>query len=145
STDASDIFAKLQAIWLSLLKTETNKLSLLIGLAALILLLIIKRFRRFPGPLVFLTLATIVVAYFEFDRPGESTLGSSPGRLPSFTLPVISYDFLIPLLLAAGAIAVLSNFQSSVSSRTYAAKYNHSTIPNNEIFGLGMSNFIRGI
>lgn len=144
STDASDIFAKLQAIWLSLLKTETNKLSLLIGLASLILLLIIKRFRRFPGPLVVLTLATIVVAYFELDRHGVTILGNLPGGLPSFTIPVISYDDLIPLLLGAGAIALLSSSQTSILSRTYAAKYNRYINPNKEFFGLGIANLFTG-
>src|SRR5690606_27884079 len=43
-----------------------------------------------------------------------------------------------------GVIALLSSSETSILSRTYAAKYNHYINPNKEIFGLGMSNFITG-
>ena len=144
SVDASGIFAKLQEIWLSLANAQTNNISLFIGLASLVFLLILKRFRNFPGPLLVLTLATIAVAYFDLDQHGVKILGTLPEGLPSLTIPLISNDDLIPLLLGAGAIALLSSSETSILSRTYAAKYNRYINPNKEIFGLGVANFFTG-
>ncbi len=144
SVDSSGIFAKLQEIWLALANAQANNTSLIIGGTSLALLLILKRFRHFPGPLLVLALATIVVAYFGLDQHGVQILGTLPEGLPAFTLPLISNDDVIPVILGAGAIALLSSSATSILSRTYAAKYNNYINPNKEIFGLGVANFFTG-
>lgn len=144
SVSSDGIFLKLKEIGLALANTQTNNISLLIGMVSLVLLLSLKRFKRLPGALLVLALATIVSAYYGLDRHDVKIMGALPKGLPSFTIPLISLNDLSSLLVGAGAIALLSNSQTSILSRSYAAKYNDHINPNKEIFGLGVANFIAG-
>src|SRR5262249_52758724 len=64
--------------------------------------------------------------------------------LPGFAIPVISYNDLLPVLIGGCAIAMVSFADTSVLSRTYAARLGDHVNPNQEMVGLGAANLAAG-
>jgi MFS superfamily sulfate permease-like transporter len=116
-----------------------------VGAGTLVLILALKRFLRVPGILIAVVAATMVVAALHLDATGGvSVLGSLPQGLPRPALPLIPLDDLWPVLSGALAVAVVSFTDTSVLSRTYAARLHSPVDPNQEMVGLGVANFAAG-
>jgi MFS superfamily sulfate permease-like transporter len=120
---------------------NTNIVSLLIGTSSLALILFLKRWPRVPGILIAVVAATVVVAAFDFaKRAGVSVLGPLPQGLPSPRVPFAHVDDLMPILMGGVAVALVSFADTSVLSRTYAARLSSPVDPNQEMVGLGVAN-----
>jgi high affinity sulfate transporter 1 len=120
---------------------NTNIVSLLIGASSLALILLLKRWPRVPGILIAVVAATVVVAAFDFaKRAGVSVLGPLPQGLPSPRVPFAHVDDLMPILMGGVAVALVSFADTSVLSRTYAARLRSPVDPNQEMVGLGVAN-----
>jgi high affinity sulfate transporter 1 len=123
----------------------TNWIALVVGGACLVFILAFKRYKRFPAILVAVVGATLVTGVFDLvDRAGLSVLGELPQGLPSFTIPVVQIQDLGPLLVGAIAIAVVSFADTSVLSRSLAARSGAYVDPNQEMIGLGAANVAAG-
>jgi len=119
----------------------TNAAALVIGAGTLALILILKRWPRVPGILIAVTAATVAVAAWHLDsRAGVSVLGHLPQGLPGPSLPLIPFDQLMPVVMGGLAIALVSFADTSVLSRTYAARLRTRVDPNQEMVGLGVAN-----
>jgi len=57
---------------------------------------------------------------------------------------VITYGDIVPVLIGGGAVALISFADTSVLSRTYAARLGTKVDPNQEIIGLGAANLAAG-
>ncbi|HEY0800728.1 MAG TPA: SulP family inorganic anion transporter, partial [Steroidobacteraceae bacterium] len=119
---------------------NTNLAALAIGSSALALILLLKRWPRVPGILIAVVAATVVVAAFGLAKRGVSVLGLLPQGLPSPRLPLVHVDELVPILIGGVAVALVSFADTSVLSRTYAARLRTSVDPNQEMVGLGVAN-----
>lgn len=120
---------------------STNVVALAIGASTLLLILLLKRWPRVPGILIAMAAATVVVAAFHLaTRAGVSVLGPLPRGLPSVRLPLIPVSDLVPLLMGGIAVALVSFADTSVLSRTYAARLRAPVDPNQEMVGLGVAN-----
>jgi len=120
---------------------STNVMALAIGASTLALILFLKRWPRLPGILIAVAAATIVVAVFDLaTRSGVSVLGPLPQGLPSPRLPLIHMDDLLSILSGGLAVALVSFADTSVLSRTYAARLRTPVDPNQEMVGLGIAN-----
>ena len=120
---------------------DTNVWALAIGGGALVLILALKRWPRIPGMLVAVSAATIVVAVFDMAaRTGISVLGPLPQGLPMPRLPVVPAESLAAIVTGGLAVALVSFADTSVLSRTYAAKLRTPVDPNQEMVGLGIAN-----
>ena len=120
---------------------STNVVTLAIGASTLALILLLKRRPRVPGILIAVVAATGVVAAFDLStRAGVSVLGSLPRGLPSPRLPLVHVDHLVPILMGGLAVALVSFADTSVLSRTYAARLRTPVDPNQEMVGLGVAN-----
>ena len=125
---------------------KTNFAVLSIGFGALALILILKRWRRVPGILIAVATATVLVAVFDLSaRAGVSVLGSLPQGLPALRLPLVPLDALVPILTGGLAVAVVAFADTSVLSRTYAARMRTPVDPNQEMIGLGLANLSAGV
>jgi high affinity sulfate transporter 1 len=124
---------------------STNIVALAIGASTLALILLLKRRPRVPGILIAVVAATVAVAAFDLaTRAGVSVLGPLPQGLPAPSLPLIRFDDLIPVLTGGVAVALVSFADTSVLSRTYAARLRTPVDPNQEMVGLGVANFAAG-
>jgi high affinity sulfate transporter 1 len=123
-----------------ILAGSTNVVALAVGASTLALILLLKRWPRVPGILIAVVAATVVVAVFDLaTRAGVSVLGPLPQGLPSPRLPFVHVK-LVPILEGGLAVALVSFADTSVLSRTYAARLHTRVDPNQEVVGLGIAN-----
>ena len=124
---------------------STNVTALAIGGGALALILVLKRWPRLPGMLIAVGAATGVVAAFDLGtRTGLSVLGPLPQGLPAPRLPLVPIESLGPILTGGLTIALVAFADTSVLSRTYAARLRTPVDPNQEMVGLGIANVAAG-
>jgi MFS superfamily sulfate permease-like transporter len=69
-----------------------------------------------------------------------SVLGRLPEGLPAPSLPLVHADDVIAILTGSIAVALVSFADTSVLSRTYAARLRTPVDPNQEMVGLGVAN-----
>jgi high affinity sulfate transporter 1 len=124
---------------------KANWVAFAVGLATLIVILLLKNNKRIPGILIAVVGATLVVAALDLGaRYGVKVLGPLPQGLPAFSIPWISYSDLSSVLAGGCAIALVSFADTSVLSRTYAARLGDKVDPNQEMVGLGAANLATG-
>ena len=124
---------------------RTNLTALAVGGGALVVILALKRTPRIPGMLVAVVAATTVVAVFDLAaRTGISVLGPLSHGLPGPRLPLVPFDSLVPILSGGVAVALVAFADTSVLSRTYAARLRTPVDSNQEMVGLGVANIAAG-
>ena len=111
-----------------------------VGVGSLAVILILKRWRSVPAHLVAVVGATIAVALFDLSSSGVEVLGELPRGLPMPRLPLISPSDVTPILMAGLTTALVAFADTSVLSRTYAAKLKRPVDPNQEMAALGIAN-----
>jgi high affinity sulfate transporter 1 len=129
----------------AILEGRTNETALAIGLGTLVLILVLKRFPRVPGLLIAVALATAVVASWDLGTSaGVSILGPLPHGLPRPMLPLFGVDDLPRVLTGGLAVALVAFADTSVLSRTYAARMKVPVDGSQEMVGLGVANLAAG-
>ena len=135
----------LWAIGKAVLAGQANWITFLIGAGTLGVILLLKGSKTLPGILIAVVGATIVVGTLGLaERANVSVLGPLPQGLPSFAIPWITFSDLIPVLLGGLAVALVSFADTSVLSRSYAARTRTYVDPNQEMVGLGAANLAAG-
>jgi high affinity sulfate transporter 1 len=146
SVDGTGPLRDLVRISNGILGGQANWTSLAVGVGTLVAILLLKRFKRIPGLLLAVVAATIVVGILNLDSTaGVKVLGPLPQGLPSFALPMISFAHLNDVIIGGCAVAMVAFADTSVLSRTYAAKTRTSVDPNQEMIGLGAANLAAGL
>ncbi|CAB3789537.1 SulP family inorganic anion transporter [Pararobbsia alpina] len=123
---------------------KANWYSFAVGAGSLVLILLLKRFEKLPSILIAVVLATLCVTVFNLDSVGVKVLGKIPQGLPTFALPWASDADLVKILLGGCAVALISFADTSVLSRTFAARFHSRVDPNQEMVGLGAANLAAG-
>ena len=124
---------------------KSNWAAFAIGAGTLAVVLLLKKNTPFPGILVAVAGATAIVALLDLEaRADVSVLGPLPQGLPTFAVPWITYSDIVPVLIGGGAVALISFADTSVLSRTYAARLGIKVDPNQEMVGLGAANLAAG-
>ncbi|SAK45311.1 sulfate transporter [Caballeronia calidae] len=124
---------------------QANWYSFAVGAGSLVLILLLKRFDKVPGILIAVVFATLCVYLFQLDRMGVKVLGPIPQGLPAFSLPWLSDADFVRIVLGGCAVALISFADTSVLSRTFAARANTRVDPNQEMIGLGVANLATGL
>ncbi|WP_374439158.1 SulP family inorganic anion transporter [Pseudomonas panipatensis] len=124
---------------------QANGYSVAVGGGSLALILLLKPFKRLPGILIAVILATLAVSAFDLASLGVKVLGELPQGLPHFALPWLSDVDLTQVVLGGCAVALVSFADTSVLSRSYAARTRSSVDPNQEMLGLGAANLAAGL
>jgi high affinity sulfate transporter 1 len=145
SIDAEGPLRQAWAIVKQVLAGHTNVVVFTIGAISLALILLLRRTPRIPGILIAVVGATVAVAAFDLaSRAGVSVLGPLPEGLPMPALPLIRADDVVPVLMGGVAVALVSFADTSVLSRTFAARLRTPVDPNQEMVGLGAANLAAG-
>ena len=137
----------LRSLWAvanAILEGKTNWVALAIGLGTLTVILLLKNHKWLPGILIAVVAATVVVGALNLASYGVKVLGPLPQGLPGFAVPLIGYSDILPVLIGGAAIALVSFADTSVLSRTYAARLGTPVDPNQEMVGLGAANLATG-
>jgi high affinity sulfate transporter 1 len=141
---ADDPLHKVWQFGQALLAGKTHAITLLLGFTTLALILLLKRRKRWPGILIAVIGATVIVAMLGLDGRGVSVLGSLPQGLPTLLIPWITSADVLPVLMGGFAVAIVSFADTSVLSRSYAEKTSTYVDPNQEMVGLGAANLAAG-
>ena len=120
---------------------STDPLTAVIGLASLIVLVSLKRWRRtFPSALAVAIIAIVISKLFDLADHGVAVVGKVPGGLPPLRLPDLSGGLIGDLAAPAFTIAVIGYVESVAVAKVYARKNRYEIDPNQELIALGAAN-----
>ncbi|GAA4407959.1 SulP family inorganic anion transporter [Quisquiliibacterium transsilvanicum] len=146
SVDGEGILDVSRAFVEAVLAGETNWASLMLGAGTLIVIFLLNGSRRLPGVLIAVAGSIAIVAVLDLAaRAGVVVLGALPQGLPALVLPLITTADIVPVLLGGLAVALVSFADTSVLSRSYAARSGTYVDPNQEMVGLGAANLAAGL
>ena len=123
---------------------QTNATALAIGVGSLVLILGL-RWAAPRVPAVFLAVvgATAVVSVFGLADQ-VPVVGTVPAGLPAFAAPHVSLEEFKTLIPAAVGVAFVAFTDTSVLSRSYAARLSQEVDQNQELAVLGVANIATG-
>jgi high affinity sulfate transporter 1 len=125
---------------------ETNPTSLLLGGAALALLILGKKLLPNKPVALFVVIAGIAVATFiDLGAHGVKLLGEVPRGLPMPSLPAVHYEDLRTLLPLALACFLLGAVETAAIGRMFAEKHGYRLDPNQEFLALAGANLASGL
>jgi sulfate permease, SulP family len=125
---------------------DTNSASLLLGISALILLLLGKRFLKNKPVALFVVIAGILVAStMDLGTLGVKVLGEVPQGLPPFGLPAVHLSDLNDLLPLALGCFLLGTVETAALGRMFAIKHRYRFDPNQELLGIAGANVMAGL
>lgn len=120
---------------------ETNPLTLAIGLASLLAIVVLgKTLPRIPGSLVVVAAATLAVYFFGFDKQGVDIVGKVPGGLPALSVPALDFEAVRALISSAAIVAFVGFIESISVAKAIAAREKYKIDSNQELKALGLAN-----
>jgi high affinity sulfate transporter 1 len=145
SNESEGPLRDLWAIAEAILGGKANWTAFTVGAGTLVVIMLLKGSKRLPGILIAVVAATAVVGMLDLaSHHNVAVLGPLPQGLPGFAVPWITYADIVPVVLGGCAIALVSFADTSVLSRSYAARTGTKVDPNQEMVGLGAANLAAG-
>jgi len=144
STSSDNFLDEIKAFFEGL--DETHALTLLVGVAVLVLLVALPRVTtRVPAILVAVVAATVFSAVFAFSEHGVATVGALPQGVPTPKFPWTKAGDVAPLLIAAVGITLVSLTDTIATATSFAARRGEEVEPNQEMIGMGAANIAAGL
>ncbi len=130
-----------EAIW----QGKTNWTAVAVGVATFAVITLLAGSKRLPGVLIAVIGATIAAGTLDLStNAGVAVLGPLPQGLPAFAIPWLQPDDVGPILVGGFAVAMVSFADTSVLSRSYAARTGAYVDSSKEMVGLGAANLAAG-
>ena len=145
SAPSTNVVDGLLAFARGVAEDQTKLAALAIGAGCLAMIATLKAVTpKVPAVLLVVVTATVVVWGFDLgDR--ISVVGPVPRGLPLPAIPLVSWTDARDLFVTAIGIAFVSFTDTSVLSRTYAARHGYRVDPNRELVALGATNAAAGL
>ena len=144
STDAEGLIEEARAFVRGVADGETVPAALAIGVVSIVVVVAGRRAApKVPWVLVAVVLGTAAVSVFGLSD--VDVVGALPRGLPSLDVPTAPLQDLGALAAAAVSIALVAFADTSVLSRTYAARLGDDVDPNREMVALGAANLATGL
>src|SRR5271157_3498578 len=125
---------------------ETNASSLMLGCAALAVLLLGKKLLPNKPVALFVVIGGIAAASFvDFGAHGVKLLGEVPRGLPIPSLPAVHWDDLGDLLPLALACFLLGAVETAAIGQMFAEKHGYRVDSNQEFLALASANLASGL
>ena len=125
---------------------DTNTASLVLGLCALAVLILGKRFLKNKPVALFVVIGGVLVAsMMDLTSLGVKVLGEVPQGLPPFGLPAVhlsDFNNLLPLALACFLIGTV---ETAALGRMFALKHSYRFDANQELLGIAGANVMAGL
>src|SRR3954470_8345400 len=143
STDAGGFLDEIKQFVQGL--DQTNTTALVVGLGVLAILLLLPRLTtKLPAILIAVVSATVVSALLSLSDEGVKTVGALPQGLPTPSLPWTQASDIVPLLIAAMGITLVSLTDTIATATSFAARRGDEVEPNQEMIGMGVANISAG-
>ncbi len=123
---------------------ETNLITLLVGLAAMSLILVTKKhLPKFPSALLVSIFGVLLILSTRWDLQGVEIVGHIPAGLPEIGLAFLSPDLIREMLPFALALAVIGYVEIiSIIKELEEKEEKYSLKPNKELMALGAANLV---
>lgn len=144
SGDGASIVEVIARDWKGIVGGEVQSKAAAIGVVALTVILLLKWWRRaIPGVLIAVVGAMIFLAAaaWQHDVP---VVGAMPPGLPTPELPSRIWHDWVELMVPAAGIALIAFADTSVLSRTFAARAGYTVNGNQEVGAVGLANVAAG-
>lgn len=124
--------------------TDTNFITLGIGIGAIILIKTIKKLNNnIPAALVVVVLGILGIYYFGLNNLGVDIVGEVPSGLPSFQVPAFQFSRISELLPIALTLALIAFMEAISVAKAVEEKHTDYQIDSNqELIALGTSNIV---
>jgi SulP family sulfate permease len=137
---------QIHILLLNALKTidQTNLIALGLGIAAIVLIKVLKRLnKRIPGALIVTILGIVLTYLFRLDQLGLSIVQEVPSGLPSFRIPSVTQDSISELFPIAMTLALIAFMEAISVAKAIEEKHRLNEVrPNQELIALGLSNVV---
>ncbi len=125
---------------------DTNSTTLTVGLMALVVLFVLKRFApRVPAALVVVVGSILAVEFLNLESHGVEVVGDIPDSLPAFGFPEFSGSMIGNLAMTALVITLVGFMESIAVAKVYARRHRYELDANSELIGLGAANVAAGL
>jgi len=122
-----------------------NLNALAAGLAALVLLFAMSRWKNVPGPLVVIVLGIAAAHAFDLQPYGIRQVGAIDLASVTFEIPELPRTEWLRLGEMAIALGMILYAESYGSIRSFALKYGDTISPNRDLVALGLANLGSGV
>ena len=124
--------------------TETNFYDLSIGIAAVLVILGLKKLnRKLPAAMVVVILSIIGIYFFMVNETDVHIVGQVPEGLPGFLMPQLEVSTIIKAFPTAMALAFIAFAEAMAIAKAVEDKSNaYHTNSNQELKALGISNIV---
>lgn len=137
---------QIHILLLNALKTidQTNLFALGLGIAAIVLIKVLKRLnKRIPGALIVTILGIVITYLLRLDQLGLSIVQEVPSGLPSFGIPSVGQDRISELFPIAMTLALIAFMEAISVAKAIEEKHRLNEVrPNQELIALGLSNVV---
>ncbi len=141
STDADGLVPEAIAFVQGVATGMATVPALAMGVLALAIMIVARLVGRAAVGIVVATVATtLVTAVAGLAAAGVDVVGAMPQGLPRLAIPAVGFGDLTAMLAGGFAIAVVSLADTSVLSRTFAARSGRRVDQNQELVALGAAN-----
>ena len=141
STDADGLIPEAIAFIQGVAGGMTNLTAFAVGVSALAIMIVARLAGRAAVGIVVATIATtLVTTAAGLAAAGVDVVGAMPQGLPRLAIPAVGIGDLTAMLAGGFAIAVVSLADTSVLSRTFAARSGQRVDQNRELVALGAAN-----
>lgn len=124
--------------------TDTNPITLGIGIFAIIIIKSIKKINKnIPAALMVVVVGILGVYFLGLQDIGVKIVGEVPKGLPSFQVPAIDYTRISELVPIALTLALIAFMEAISVAKAVEEKHDDYEVdPNQELIALGTSNII---
>jgi sulfate permease, SulP family len=125
---------------------QTEGLTLLVGVTAFALVLVLRRVAPvLPGSLLVVALGIAAVELFDLDQHGVEIVGHIDSGLPSVGLPDVSLSDYGQLASGAIGIMLVGFAEGLAAAKAYASQNHYEIDPDRELIGVGAANVAAGL
>lgn len=118
----------------------------MIGIASIVLILALKRLLpALPAVLITVIVAMGAVVVLGLVDKGVAVVGTLPQGLPSLEIPHVEFSDLVPLLLGAMGIALVSLTDTISTASSFAERRGEEVDGDKEMIGIGAANLSAGL
>ncbi len=146
STDADGFLGEVRAVAQGVLDGLGVPAAAAIGIASILLILVLKRLvPALPAVLVTVIVAMVAVVALDLVEKGVKVIGALPQGLPGLTIPLVGWTDLVPLLLGAMGIALVSLTDTISTASSFAERRGEEVDGDKEMVGIGAANVAAGL
>ncbi len=145
SVDADGFLGELAGFVTGVADGEVVAAAAAIGVASLLVILVVGRWLpKFPAVLVAVVFAMAVSTLADLAERGVTLVGVLPQGLPGFTVPVVQWSDLLPLVAGALGIALVALTDTISTATSFAERRGEEVDGDKEMIGIGAANIAAG-